>query len=151
VGPDEILLAHPVRAIARKNIPAALALAEAVGATYWLSGPAEEGYGPELDRILATTSARVVHRPFTRRPDVYAAADAVLFPAPWEGFGNPPIEAALARRHCVVGTSPFARELRDLGFAFVGPHDSEGLARRLERPDAAELGRNEALARQHFS
>jgi hypothetical protein len=47
------LVLHPVRAIPRKNIPAAIALTEAVGATYRVTGPAEDGYGPELDRVLA--------------------------------------------------------------------------------------------------
>ena len=47
------LLLQPTRALARKNIGAAIALAEATGATYWLLGPAEDGYGPELDRLVA--------------------------------------------------------------------------------------------------
>ena len=53
VSAGERLVLHPVRAIERKAIPAALALASAAGATYWLTGPAEEGYGPTLERVLA--------------------------------------------------------------------------------------------------
>ncbi len=63
VADDERLLLHPVRAIPRKNIPGALALAEAVGGTYWLPGPAEDGYGPTLELIAQATTARVIRTP----------------------------------------------------------------------------------------
>ena len=53
IADDERLLLHPVRAIERKNVPAALALAEAVAGTYWLTGPPEEGYEATLDGLLA--------------------------------------------------------------------------------------------------
>ena len=36
---------------------ARMALAEAVGGTYWLLGPAEDGYGPELERLVARAAA----------------------------------------------------------------------------------------------
>ena len=132
---DERLLLHPVRAIDRKNVPAALALAEAVGATYWLPGPAEDGYGPDARRASlaghhASRGRCCSTRP--RRPpamaDAYAACDAVLFPSRWEGFGNPPIEAAAHRRPVVVGHYPVADELRDLGFRWLDPDDPGALA-----------------------
>jgi glycosyltransferase involved in cell wall biosynthesis len=147
----ERVLVHPVRAIARKNIPAAVALAEALGATYWLSGPTEEGFDDELAQILARARTRVVHRRHDDRPQLYAAADAVAFPSTWEGFGNPPIEAAIHRRPIAVGHYPVAAELRALGFEWFEPDDAAGVGAFLASPDEAMLDRNEQLARRHFS
>ena len=67
VRTDETVVMHPVRAIERKAIPVALALAEELDATYWLTGPAEEDFGPELDRLLsnATQHASFTHRSTT--------------------------------------------------------------------------------------
>jgi glycosyltransferase involved in cell wall biosynthesis len=159
IDADEKLLLHPVRAIERKDVPRALALAEAVGATYWLTGPAEEGYGPTLDRVLAGAKTRVRREPMVgpggdvrqQQADAYAACDAVLFPSTWEGFGNPPIEAAAHRKPAVVGHYPVAEELRGLGFQWVDPDDPAALAAALARPDEASLTRNLAVARAHFS
>jgi len=151
VAPDEKLLAHPVRAIERKNLPAAIAAAEATGATYWLLGPAEEGYDGEMSRLLADAGCRVVHRPWAVEADIYAAADAALYPSTWEGFGNPPLEAALYRRHCMVGGYPFAAELRGLGFEFIDVGDHAALRQVLARPDEGVLERNELLVDTHFS
>jgi glycosyltransferase involved in cell wall biosynthesis len=150
VASGELLLAHPVRAIERKNVPGAVAVAEQLGATYWLLGPAEEGYGPELDRILAVARCRVLWEPCEVEADLYAAADGVLFPSTWEGFGNPPVEAALYERPCMIGSYPFATELRELGFRFPGPDDAAGLLDAIRRPDGATLGRNRQLAERHF-
>lgn len=49
VAPTQILAAHPVRAVPRKNIPLAIRLAEELGAIYWLLGPAEENYDDQLE------------------------------------------------------------------------------------------------------
>jgi mannosylglucosylglycerate synthase len=146
------LLAHPVRAIARKNVPAALRLAADLGATYWLLGPPEEDYGQELARLLAAPPCPVIHRPPPgTMADAYAAADAVAFPSTWEGFGNPPIEAAIHRRPVAVGRYPVAEELRSFGFRWFDPDDPGPLHRFLVEPDGALLDHNRAVARSHFS
>ncbi len=155
VGLDERLLLHPVRAIERKNVPAALALAEAVGATYWLPGPAEEGYGETLDRLLENASARIIREPIAGTitlADAHAACDAVVFPSTWEGFGNPPIEAAIYERPVAVGAYPVAEEVRALGFRWLRTDDTRQLDEVLTRgADPADLAHNHALAREHFS
>lgn len=151
VAPDEPLLVHPVRAIERKNVPVALELCAAVGGTYWLPGGAEEGYGPTLEGLLAAARCRVIRRSWTGRSDLYAASDAVLFPSTWEGFGNPPVEAALHGRQAVVGDYPVADELRALGFRWLPAHDPAPLAAWLADPDPALLAHNRSVATAHLS
>jgi glycosyltransferase involved in cell wall biosynthesis len=159
LGADPLrpLLLHPVRAIERKDVPRALRLAAAVDGTYWLPGPAEEGYGPTLDALLARASEEVavVRVPFAddERAAAYALADAVLYPSTWEGFGIPPLEAAVHRRPVVVGDYAVAAELRELGFRWLPADDPEPLRRALAAPEAlaGDLALNDELVRRHFS
>ena len=152
VSAGETLLLHPVRAIERKDVPAAIAFAERLGATYWLTGPAEEDYAPALDAAIAGARCRVVHQPApTTMADAYAAADAVVFPSRWEGFGNPLVESALHRRPLAVRRYPVAEELAGLGFRWFPIDDVAPLAAFLADPDEALLDHNRALAREHFS
>ena len=133
---DERLLVHPVRAIERKGVPAALELAAALGATYWLVGPAEDGYDDDARRaLLADAPVRVIHRPSPgTMADAYAACDAVAFPSTWEGFGNPPIEAAIHRRPVAVGSLPGGRRAAGARLPVVRPGPTRRARRVPPRP-----------------
>lgn len=152
---NTMLVAHPVRAIARKNIPTALTMVEKLGGVYWLPNPAEEDYDRELEVILAEAGCPVLRTPIRGSrfeiEDLYAAADLIAFPSTWEGFGNPPIEAALHRRPVAVGRYPVAEELRDLGFLWLDPDDADTIATALRNGLTEMLDRNQQLAREHLS
>jgi glycosyltransferase involved in cell wall biosynthesis len=152
IGERERLVMHPVRAIPRKDVPTAVRLAEALRATYWLLGPAEDGYGPALERVLAEARCPVLHAPSPgSMHDAYAAADVVAFPSTWEGFGNPPIEAALHRRPVAIGPYPVGAELAAFGFRWFDASEPAAIDAFLDAPDAELLDENRRVAREHFS
>lgn len=153
VGEGERLLLQPTRALDRKRIGAAVALAESLGATYWLLGPAEDGYGPELERILRAARCPVRRGPATPGAtvaDAYAACDAVTLLSSWEGFGNPAVESATHRRPLCIGPYPVAGELAAFGFDWCTEGEPDRLDRWLARPDDAPIEHNAAVARRHF-
>ena len=156
IGDDELVVLQPTRAIPRKNVPGGVELARRIGATYWLLGPAEDGYGPELERLLEDVSVKVIRGapdgagPLTMA-DAYAACDVVVMPSFWEGFGNPAVESAVYRRPLAIGPYPVAVELARFGFSWFRIAEPEPLAEWLVRPDVAVLERNLEVARRHFS
>jgi mannosylglucosylglycerate synthase len=154
----DVVVLQPTRAIPRKNVPAALAFAEAlagmlpdVAVRYWLTGPAEDGYGPTLETLLAGARVPVTLGLAPSPADAYAASDAVVFPSTWEGFGNPVVESAIARRPLAVGHYPVLDEILALGFRFFSVNNPAAVAACLRRPDPVPLDANLAVARRHCS
>jgi glycosyltransferase involved in cell wall biosynthesis len=150
------LVVQPTRAIARKNVGGGIGVAAELGATYWLLGPAEDGYGPELDVLVAGATCPVVlgvpdGLAAFEVDDAYRAADVVTLPSTWEGFGNPTIESVAHRRPLVVGPYPVAAELAAFGFRWFGLSDTAALRDWLDDPDPALLDGNLAVAAAHFS
>ncbi len=160
VAPGERLVLQPTRALPRKRVSAATRVTEQLGATYWLLGPAEDGYGPELERVLAAA-----HCPVRRGAplladgraatvdDAYAACDVVALTSDVEGFGNPSVESATHRRPLVIGPYPVATELRAFGFRWFteSADDLAKLEAWLGAPDPALLDHNAAVSRRHFA
>jgi mannosylglucosylglycerate synthase len=156
-GADEIVVLQPTRAIPRKNVPAGLRFAEELAAllpdrrlAYWLTGPAEDGYGRALAQLLEATSRRVVLGRAERTVDAYAAADVVVFPSTWEGFGNPVIESVVARRPLAVHRYPVLDEIL-AGLNVFRVDDPAAVAAWLRAPDSSRLEANRELARRDFS
>ena len=153
VGKQAVLVLQPTRAIARKNVPAGITVAERLGGSYWLTGPAEDGYGPALAALLGAARCPVLRRmpPRLSMADAYAAADVVAFPSTWEGFGNPVLEAAVFRRPLVVAGYPVLDELRQFGFRWFTVDDLDPLRAFLRSPDRRLHDWNGTLARRFFA
>ena len=149
---DELVVLQPTRALARKNIPAALELCASIGATYWLTGPAEEGFGPTAHRLLEAAPCPTRWDQGIRdMATAYGAADLVVLPSTWEGFGLPTIESAVYRRPLAIGPYPVAAELRAHGFDWFDLDDTTALKAWLADPDAELLNHNQTTVRKHFS
>ena len=154
LGEGTRLLLQPTRALPRKNIAGGLALAEAVDGTYWLLGSAEDGYGPELDRLVGAARCPVLlgpPEPGLTIAEAYAACDVVVLPSLWEGFGNPSVESATYSRPLAVGPYPVAAELAAFGFRWFDSAVPGPVAAWLDHPDADLLSHNHAIAARYFN
>ena len=153
---DARLVLQATRAIPRKNVAGGMALARALDATFWLLGPAEDGYGPELDRLVAAAHSPCVvgAGPLGTQgtvADAYAACDVVVLASTWEGFGNPAIESAVYRRPLAIGTYPVATELAAFGFRWFAHDDPSAISAFLDAPDQSLLEHNYLVAADHFA
>ena len=148
---------QPTRAIPRKNVPGGVRFAEALAGfvperpvVYWLTGPAEDGYDRALDADHGDDAASGAPRSFRGPADAYAAADVVVFPSTWEGFGNPVIESVVARRPLAVHRYPVLDEIV-AGLRVFSVEDPAEVAGWLQTPDLDVLDANREVARRDFS
>jgi len=139
---DDFVLLQPARAIERKNVPGAVrfaqqlqALAPALPVRLWVSGPAEDGYAPVLDRIVERAQLPITVGRTAVVDDAYAAADLVVFPSTWEGFGNPVVESVAYRRACAAYPYPVLAEIVAAGVRVFSTQQPENVAKFLaEQP-----------------
>lgn len=155
---SDLVILQPTRAIARKEVPVGVDLAAGIAAAmperalrYWLTGPAEDGYGPALEQIVADAPIPVVMGRARRAVDAYAAADLVVMPSSWEGFGNPVAEAMLSQRPVACAPYPVLSELLDLGLEVLPVDDPATVARFLRTPDPDLLERNREIVARELS
>ncbi len=147
------LVLMPSRALPRKNVAGALALCEALGAVFWLLGPAEDGYESTLEELIESASVDV-RRGLAEGFDVndaYAACDLVVMPSTWEGFGNPVLESVTYRRPLALNPYPVACEIIDFGFRFFDLGDGVAIKSFLEHPDDELYAHNLSIAVEHFN
>jgi glycosyltransferase involved in cell wall biosynthesis len=147
------LVLLPSRALPRKNVAGALALCEALGAVFWLLGPAEDGYESTLEELIESASVEV-RRGLPEGFDVndaYAACDLVVMPSTWEGFGNPVLESVTHRRPLALYPYPVACEIIDFGFRFFDLGNVVAIKSFLENPDYELYAHNLSIALEHFN
>jgi len=157
-GADDLVLVQPTRAIPRKNVPGAIAfagalaeLADGPSVTLWITGPPEDGYDDVFARLVRESPVRIHVGRAPSVADAYAAADLVVFPSTWEGFGNPVLESIAHRRPIAVGDYPVLHELRSFGVQLLSVDDAEGALAWLRAPDPSVLEANVEAVRPHCS
>ena len=154
---NDLVLLQPTRAIPRKNVGGGFAFARALAdlteprpVHYWITGPAEDGFDAEFATLLGAAGVPIHIGRAPRSVDAYAAADLVVFPSTWEGFGNPVIEAVAAHRMVAVAGYPVLDEISE-GLDLLSVHDPLAAARWIAAPNANTLATNFDRARDRFS
>ncbi len=94
--------------------------------------------------------------PLDEMPALYSAADALVFPSFYEGFGVPPLEAMRCGTPAVVSDIPVLREVMGDAVIFVDPRDpgsiADGMKRVLTDPAlAAEMARRGAARAELYT
>jgi glycosyltransferase involved in cell wall biosynthesis len=158
---DDFVLFQPARAIERKNVPGALrfagqlhTIAPALDLKLWVSGPAEDGYAPVLERIVERAQIPMTVGRAPSAAGAYAAADLVVYPSTWEGFGNPVVESIAHRRACVAYPYPVLAELVAAGIRVFSTQQPDAVAKFLaEQPAVRDryFDANISRARVSFS
>jgi glycosyltransferase involved in cell wall biosynthesis len=153
----DVVVLQPSRAIPRKEVGRGIAFSQQLAQLvddrplrYWLTGPAEEGFGPELEQLISHASVPITRGAASRVEDAYAACDVVVFPSSREGFGNPVIEGTIARRPVAVASYPVLDELVALGLDLFSVDDPARVANWLQHPELGMLESNRACLHANF-
>ena len=146
---DDLVLLQPSRAIPRKNVPAAVEFATKLAGLETshacVSGSRDPLKTATTSCSRASSPTRASRSPLgalRRLSDAYAAADLVVYPSTWEGFGNPVIESIAHRRPIAVGSYPALDELRAFGVELLSVDDPEGAPAWLRDPRPEVLEAN---------
>ncbi|WP_405161455.1 glycosyltransferase family 4 protein [Nocardia sp. NBC_01499] len=157
VDPDSVLLVHPARAVARKNIPRAVEFANTLSTLvdqpvrYWLTDPSVVSQEDPIAEALKDAPG-LLRGHVPDQADMYAAADVVLLPSTWEGWGLPVVEAAAARRLIVAGPYPILDEIRAAVPVIFDPSQAPQVASILRSRGKLDelLHHNAIAAAKHF-
>lgn len=158
VRAEEILIVHPARvdAAGNKNIPGAVQfvrnLEQQVNrpVRYWLTDNTVTEPGSIRDALARAPGLLRGH--VSHQADLYAAADLVILPSTWEGWGLPVVEASAAGKPVVAGPYPVLSEIREFGITVYSPEQVEEIGDLLtERSSANQLLQaNQTAVRRHF-
>ena len=139
-GAQRRVVLHVGSCVARKRVEAA------IGAVAQLRTRGTDAWLVQIGGRFSLAQARAIREthlePFVRQEPAasepslvaaYAAADALVMPSAYEGFGLPPLEALAAGLPAVTSGAPALREtVGDAGIA-VEPAEPRALADALER------------------
>ncbi len=137
------VLVFPGAPVARKNIDVVLRAMAAAGRESRLGGAALEITGataarfPEVAARISSMglARRVSWRglvPMDQMPDVLAAADVLVYPSLYEGFGFPPLEAMAVGTPVVASTASCLPEVLGDGALLVDPEDTAAFSAAVE-------------------
>ncbi|NYI88007.1 glycosyltransferase involved in cell wall biosynthesis [Amycolatopsis endophytica] len=153
-GARDTLVVHPARVEGlNKNIPGAVRFTRELAAKldnpvrHWLTddSPANGPVAEALRHAPGLVRGRVADP-----ADLYAAADLVVLPSTWEGWGLPVTEAAAAGRLVVAGPYPVLDEIRALGLTVLDPGEVPRIADLLTGGPVPLLAANRAAVRRHL-
>ena len=144
IGDRDLVLLHPVTPYRRKQVGVAARFADSVGrrhngrVVYWLTGGDTDPLAGEGRYEFRTGYC-------ASRADMYAAADAVLLPSSWEGWGSPAAEAAALGLPLVTGRWPALADMRRLGLRDIPVSAPDAVARLLAEVDGTAAHRVDEL------
>ncbi len=140
-------LAYVGRVVEEKGVAVLIeAMSQLPRATLTVTGPGSDTHISDLGRVASRFGVRdrvsfVAAVPRSHLPEVYAAADAVVFPVQWdEPWGKVPLEAMSIGRPVIATATGGAREyLRDEENALLfDPGDVQALTKAVQRLAADE-------------